>query len=651
MAYLKDLLSNSANMLVAISKYLLIITISLILIIPAQLYFSDSINDMDNLLLDFKYNFKEFFQKDTIKISKYIVLVDDNDYTREKLGYSPLELNDWTTYLKKLIEFNTKTIALYLPQYFPSKNNDYNLEFKKIVSSKDNIFLPSILGNEIQINTRKSDTLLEKLYTNVEGLESSSPIDYSKVTLPFEEFVDSGLSLGYSNLVPDRDGVIRKIPIISTLQGKPVLSYTLATFINFLEIDVNSLTIKNNSLILHSSKFSKTFQIPLTEKNEMYVHFFKGIEHLLKIPLYNVLTHEGPQNPNFKSHIVINVNTAADGPQKYKTPINPFMPGGMIVAAALNTMVSELYIKPRTHLDRNLSIFFLCLLLVFLAVFFSPNNKLFPLIARNYLFIFFSVIALVIYPIFTCVIFTMTSKELSTALPWILMLTFVFLASAYKLTIEDKERKLLFNTLRGFLPREKIEYLMTPKGADIMLKTRQKDVTILITDIVDFANWCSYHNPNFIFKTLQRYFSALENIIFKHHGTIDKKMGDSLLSFFGDLSDNATHSNDALKAAIEIQECLRKENFPFLTRIGINSGTVMLGNLGTDKHIDYTAIGSTVNMTKRIEDNCIPGGILISSEAYSRILDKDNYEFAQVEIKIKEQEANVVCYNVDLSQS
>ena len=95
-----------------------------------------------------------------------------------------------------------------------------------------------------------------------------------------------------------------------------------------------------------------------------------------------------------------------------------------------------------------------------------------------------------------------------------------------------------------------------------------------------------------------------------------------------------------------IQNELKKQNFPFFTRIGINSGTVMLGNLGTEKHLDYTVIGNPVNFTKRIEANCIPGGVMMGPEAYNRLKNKDNFDISPIDIKIKEQEEILTCYNI-----
>ena len=187
---------------------------------------------------------------------------------------------------------------------------------------------------------------------------------------------------------------------------------------------------------------------------------------------------------------------------------------------------------------------------------------------------------------------------------------------------------------------------MTPAGADLMLQTRQKDVTILLTDIVDFSNWSTFQNPDFIFSTLKKYYFTLENIIFKHNGTIDKKMGDAILAFFGDLDDNTRHTDDALLAALDIQSELKEQNFPFLTRIGINSGTVMLGNLGTEKHLDYTVIGNPVNFTKRIEANCIPGGVMMGPEACKKLTNRESFDISPIDIDIKEQEETLTCYNI-----
>jgi class 3 adenylate cyclase len=596
------------------------------------------------------YQFQSSIRKDFLKISKYILLVNDNDKTRKKLQHSPVQQEEWNTYLKKIIAFNTTTIALYIPTYFPSPNKEANTEFLKLLEHRDNILLPYILDNNIQINDRHEKNAPAKLFKSIKGIDLNKAHSFKKVSLPNDEILDYVPNMGFSNFVPNTsDGIIRKIPLLATLDGKLVFSYTLASLISFLKIDISNIYLNGNTLHLTSTKYNKKFKIPLTNRYEMYIHFFKDIKlRFMQTDLYNILHTD--KKINLQNHLVINFNTATASSQSYKTPTHPFTPGGLVVAAALNTIVSELFTIPRDNFKMYVSMSVLALIIMILALIFSPQNKSAPLIAKNYLFFLIAILVIILYPLFNFLVFAYLNYELSTAVPTCFAVLFVFLCSTYKLIVENRERRRLTTTLRGFISKEKLEFLITPKGSEMMLKTREKEVSILLTDIVDFGNWSTFQKPDFIFKTLQKYFATLEEVVFKYGGTIDKKMGDALLAFFGDLSDNPDHINDAVNAAIEIQKELRKQNFPFLTRIGINSGMVTIGNLGSDKHLDYTAIGSTVNFTKRIEEDCIPGSVLLGPDSFKLLKEKEKYDISPISIEVKDQEEELTCYNISLAE-
>jgi adenylate cyclase len=126
---------------------------------------------------------------------------------------------------------------------------------------------------------------------------------------------------------------------------------------------------------------------------------------------------------------------------------------------------------------------------------------------------------------------------------------------------------------------------------------------------------------------LNRYFDAMGNIINKYDGTIDKLMGDSILVVFGFPEERATDAENALACAVEMQMTMCKLNdvnrsmyMPDLfTGIAINTGSVVVGDLGSEHYHEYTIIGDAVNLTSRIEAQCLRGQILISENTYAQI--------------------------------
>jgi adenylate cyclase len=156
-----------------------------------------------------------------------------------------------------------------------------------------------------------------------------------------------------------------------------------------------------------------------------------------------------------------------------------------------------------------------------------------------------------------------------------------------------------------------------------------REVTIVLADLRGFTSISESFPPTAVLELLNRYLGRMSEIIFRHEGAIDKFMGDSIMVLFG-----APHAHDddvqrALACAVEMQLAMEEINhdnkqlgMPELYMgIGINTGTVMAGLLGSELYSEYTVIGDEVNLASRIEAFSLRGQILISRNTYERCSD------------------------------
>jgi len=145
-------------------------------------------------------------------------------------------------------------------------------------------------------------------------------------------------------------------------------------------------------------------------------------------------------------------------------------------------------------------------------------------------------------------------------------------------------------------------------------------ITILFADIRGFTRISEHAPPEKIVSLLNRYFSAMTDIIFAHGGTLDKYLGDGLMALFGAPTATPDDASNALNAAVAMQRRLlginrelRDEGFPEIgVGMGLHTGEVIVGYIGSDRRSEYTAIGDTVNTSSRLESNAHAGEILIS---------------------------------------
>ena len=154
--------------------------------------------------------------------------------------------------------------------------------------------------------------------------------------------------------------------------------------------------------------------------------------------------------------------------------------------------------------------------------------------------------------------------------------------------------------------------------------TETRRVTILLSDIRGFTALAETYSALTVMDVLNRYFSVMSDIIVRHGGTIDKLMGDSIMVLFGAPSTQADDIERALACAISMQQAMsgfnqqnRALELPELYMgIGINTGTVVAGQIGSDHHREYTVIGDEVNLASRIEAQSLRGQILISENTW-----------------------------------
>ena len=200
-----------------------------------------------------------------------------------------------------------------------------------------------------------------------------------------------------------------------------------------------------------------------------------------------------------------------------------------------------------------------------------------------------------------------------------------------ELTKEKAKLEGLANQLSSYLPRQVFESIFAGKQT-LEIKTKRRLLTVFFSDIQGFTKISEALQPEKLTHYLNQYFSEMSRIALKHGGTIDKFIGDAMMVFFGDPETRGDRA-DALAAvsmAVEMQERLAELNlawqaeglqYPFITRMGLNTGYCNVGNFGSAERMAYTIIGGEVNLTARIESACEAGGVLLSYETYSLVQD------------------------------
>jgi adenylate cyclase len=199
----------------------------------------------------------------------------------------------------------------------------------------------------------------------------------------------------------------------------------------------------------------------------------------------------------------------------------------------------------------------------------------------------------------------------------------------YRFTTEEREKFFIHQAFSHYVGPTVLKKIKKNPGL-LSLSGERKTLTVLFADISDFTTWSKSQSPETIRAMLNDYFEEVSLIVFKHDGYVDKYIGDGMMAIFGDPIPHPDHTLRAVHCAIDMQRriaALRdawalKVNMHVSVRIGINTGEMLIGSMGSKSRMNYTVLGANVNLAERLE-SCAPvGGIAISAAVHREIRDE-----------------------------
>jgi adenylate cyclase len=209
---------------------------------------------------------------------------------------------------------------------------------------------------------------------------------------------------------------------------------------------------------------------------------------------------------------------------------------------------------------------------------------------------------------------------------------------------KNKELGVLATKLSKYLSPQIYHSIFT--GAqNVEITSSRKKLTIFFSDVVNFTETTDKLESEDLTNLLNRYLTEMTNIALEHGATVDKYIGDAIMVFFGDPESKGVKEDARACVRMAIAMLRRLSELhtewlelgaeqPFHLRIGINTGYVTVGNFGSDDRMDYTIIGSSVNLTARLQSHAPIDGILLGHETYALVKDEVDVE-EQEPIKVK----------------
>lgn len=194
--------------------------------------------------------------------------------------------------------------------------------------------------------------------------------------------------------------------------------------------------------------------------------------------------------------------------------------------------------------------------------------------------------------------------------PLLSVFTTFLLVSILRFVFSEQEKSFLRKAFTMYLSSDVVNQIVEDPTL-LKLGGHEKQITALFTDIKSFSTLSEQVTPEHLVEILNRYLTVMSDIVLEQKGTIDKYIGDAIVSFFGAPLDLPDHASRACLAAVRMKEAERLLNeemlatgetpMPIYTRIGVNTGPMVVGNMGTDNKMNYTIMGNDVNLAARLE--------------------------------------------------
>ena len=414
-----------------------------------------------------------------------------------------------------------------------------------------------------------------------------------------ETLTDAAGSSGYFNMVPDReDGVVRRLDLVFKCGDEIYAPMAVQSVWSFL--DRPPLVVKVAGYGIEGIQMGERF-IPTDEKGRMLINYMGPEKSLPHFSISDILEQKFP-NGTFTDKIVLVGATAIGVHDKRTTPVSSSgeYPGLEVHATVIdNILKGDFLHKPEwTRLYDALAILIIGLLVGLIiprlnalkGISFASGLFILQIIITRTLFIRFGLWVNMVYP------------------SLILVLMYTSLTS-YRYLSEERERKKIKGAFSHYVSSTVVqEMLKSPEK--LRLGGEERDLSVLFSDIRGFTSISEDLSPEELVHLLNEYLTVMTDIILKYDGTLDKYMGDAIMAISGAPLKQPDHPFRACRSALEMMAGLKKLNEkwreegekPIDVGIGINTGNMVVGNMGSELRFDYTVMGDAVNLASRLED-------------------------------------------------
>lgn len=571
------------------------------------------------------------------KIAKMIDIIskDGAKVIGFDIGFLEPDENSSLKFIKKIdqkissLKIQNSQLSKFIEDSKTSEDNDLNLA-NSIRSSKAKIVLGYFFHiNQASLNYEIAKEDIEKQLDLISN--SRYPlIRYEQQNMYTDPFItayapESNIDIisktsessGYFNMFPDQDGVVRWIPFVLKCGEEIYSPLSFQAVWNYL--DKPQIIVKVASYGIEGIQMGKVF-IPTDENGQVLINYLGPERTFPHYSISDILNGKLPKG-TFDNAIVLVGATAIGVYDMRNTPFSPIFPGLEIHSTVIDNILKENFL----HKPKWAKIYDLLAIIVLGLI---PGIALPRLSALKG--ILFTAALFILHIFISRLFFVQFGLWVNIVYPLLIIIVIYTSLTLFHYITEERERKKIRGAFSYYVSSSVVnEMLKSPER--LKLGGDKRDLSVLFSDIRGFTTISEGLSPEELVHLLNEYLTVMTDIVFKYDGTLDKYMGDAIMAIYGAPLEQPDHPSKACHSALDMMEGLKELNEKWIHEgkkpldigIGINTGPMMVGNMGSAQRFDYTVMGDSVNLGSRLEgaNKSYKTNILISESTYERVMD------------------------------
>lgn len=570
-----------------------------------------------------------------------VVIVRIDEYTIKELDY-PIPREKFGTLLAILAQ--SGAVAVGVDEIFPTVKQDsvslyQNSQFLLFHNYANNVYHaigPFIPGNvspgEVRAIDKEAYQILHQHSIPIHGTKFPFPRATYIDERPFDSLANLAAGVGHILLHPDTiDGVIRSVPFFVEYAGDYYPTFGAALAFAAAQIDLNTITVEatETGLLVRAGQL----EIPLQPSGDLQIDYAGPNDIYKQISLQEVLDAFVKQDAAalsiFKNAIVIIGPTARSIGDHNATPLADISPNCFVHANVYDQIMMGKYIT-RASSTAQWTVLLIMALIVTIAAILLKLRWSAPI----------GILLIAGYVGFAYSTFVENGEMYYLVEPLFALFFCYASAMSYNAATEGRQKSQIKGMFEKYVDRSVVQQLID-NPALLKLGGEEREVTTMFADIEGFTAMAEKMGPQNTVAMLNSYLTEMTNVILEEYGTIDKYIGDSIMAFWGAPLADKDHAYHACSSALNMQRKLLALHTKWIhfgrpvvnQRIGVNTGKAVVGNMGAEERLNYTAVGDAVNLASRLEG--------VNKEYGTRLLMSDN-TYRQVHDRILSREMDLV---------